>query len=269
MLPPVLGRRCDILCIIYSSCSPLLCLCSFFIVLPLPRIESDRYPPLIPPRGRMLINFFRDNDDKYIYSGGTHSNIEEKYATAYIKRLQQFLRHCDRVNGSGIYADRRKSSSSRRDHSSSRRRGGGRRRSSSRVTSADRTHRDYAASPGRDGRGGGGTGPPPPSSSSVSVGMTAPRGNNMDDNNRTPAAASSPRTDQTFARKMQQQQQRRQPRRSRSRSQIRRRKKKGTLVMRGGNDDEESEVATDGGGCGAMPALLGKLTLHDKNTRGG
>eukprot|EP00579_Thalassiosira_antarctica_P012095 CAMPEP_0201910346 /NCGR_PEP_ID=MMETSP0903-20130614/1750_1 /ASSEMBLY_ACC=CAM_ASM_000552 /TAXON_ID=420261 /ORGANISM="Thalassiosira antarctica, Strain CCMP982" /LENGTH=658 /DNA_ID=CAMNT_0048444961 /DNA_START=27 /DNA_END=2003 /DNA_ORIENTATION=- len=31
--------------------------------------------------------------------GGTHWNIEHKYATAYIKRMQQFLRHCARMNG--------------------------------------------------------------------------------------------------------------------------------------------------------------------------
>ena len=31
--------------------------------------------------------------------GGTHWNIEHKYATAYIKRMQQFLRHCAKTNG--------------------------------------------------------------------------------------------------------------------------------------------------------------------------
>lgn len=30
---------------------------------------------------------------------GTHWDVEHKYATAYIKRLQQFLRHCDKING--------------------------------------------------------------------------------------------------------------------------------------------------------------------------
>lgn len=30
--------------------------------------------------------------------GGTHDNIENKFATAYIKRMQQFLKYCDKVN---------------------------------------------------------------------------------------------------------------------------------------------------------------------------
>eukprot|EP00571_Detonula_confervacea_P006922 CAMPEP_0172320182 /NCGR_PEP_ID=MMETSP1058-20130122/39872_1 /TAXON_ID=83371 /ORGANISM="Detonula confervacea, Strain CCMP 353" /LENGTH=526 /DNA_ID=CAMNT_0013035395 /DNA_START=194 /DNA_END=1774 /DNA_ORIENTATION=+ len=34
-------------------------------------------------------------------NGGTHWNIEHKYVTAYIKRLQQFIRHCDKANNNG------------------------------------------------------------------------------------------------------------------------------------------------------------------------
>mmetsp|Transcript_15704 Transcript_15704/g.33193 ORF Transcript_15704/g.33193 Transcript_15704/m.33193 type:complete len:704 (+) Transcript_15704:181-2292(+) len=48
---------------------------------------------------QLMLNKRKKGFPPFWADGGTHWNIEHKYATAYIKRLQQFLRHCARMNG--------------------------------------------------------------------------------------------------------------------------------------------------------------------------
>ena len=113
-----------------SHISPPLFFFSFLRLIFLhgpPWIESNRTFPIVPTCPEFL--------PMIISTGEMHLNIKQKYATAYIKQLQPFLQHCNKVNGSGLYGDNRRDHHCQ--HSLSRAKNGDRRNAMSAGRDAD------------------------------------------------------------------------------------------------------------------------------------
>jgi hypothetical protein len=83
----------------------------------------------------------------YIYSnpGATHWNIEEKYAMAYIKRMQQFVKYCNKMNRRDDGSSKLYNTSKNNIDRQQRRRRRRRRRSLSSRAHSDKSRVDYIA----------------------------------------------------------------------------------------------------------------------------
>lgn len=167
----------------------------------------------------------------FIPPGGTHWNIEHKYATAYIKRLQQFIRQCNKVNnvtdGSGVNKSRNRGnakSASRRSRNSNTLS-----REGSPIIAA---HADFhsAEMPGSSRPANKAK----PSNSHNGMQQQPRQANpNQASDGRGRSMHRPSNTSMTHHH------------RARSSSNARQRKKKGTLVMRGVYAEEEEDVSHD------------------------
>ena len=85
-------------------------------------------------------HIFKQNYIYIFYPGATHWNIEEKYAMAYIKRMQQFVKYCNKMNcrddGSILYNNTSTNDIDRQQ---------GRRRSLSSRAHSNKSRVDYIA----------------------------------------------------------------------------------------------------------------------------
>mmetsp|Transcript_34920 Transcript_34920/g.84345 ORF Transcript_34920/g.84345 Transcript_34920/m.84345 type:complete len:218 (+) Transcript_34920:1-654(+) len=182
---------------------------------------------MLERRGRGFPPFWAD--------GGTHWNVEQKYATAYIKRLQQFLRHCDKVNNNGD------------DNNASGKGVNPRGRPMSRPRAAIARTNENVTGPAASRDFGSADVPHPPSHDNqgdrsilrtgrvqmnVHLQRAGGRGRTLGHHRPSNTAMTHHR--------------------ARSSSRARQRKKKGTLVMRGVHEDDDEEVSIMVGGERAM-----------------